>query len=153
MLFPQTVLARRTTPADIIDTKKATYEEKVKSYSSTHQAQLKKFSEEISRVNEYRSNQLRQIMDTQAAILDEFQRRHEGQYKDSVEKARYWITFAHEAVAYQQAKVYVFALSDESLIKEDSKGTISLLRSDLSYARSQVINSQNILEGLLKNEN
>ncbi len=52
---------------------------------------------------------------TQGGILDEFIRRKgEGAGTD---KTRYWITYAHEAVAYQAAKVYIYNLTSEGNLK------------------------------------
>lgn len=143
-LFPVLVFAR-VTPEDILNTKKETYEKKVVNYSANHKQNLENLSKEIVRVNKNRTDELERNMETQAAILDEYEARANGKNKEGVKNARYWITYAHEAVAYQAAKIYVFDLSSEGNIKSDAQGTINIFQSELNSARSKVINSQKIL--------
>lgn len=136
----------RVTPEDIVNSKKEAYEEKVKDYSPENKQKLEKLSVKITEVNKKRTNELDRIMVAQAAILDEYQSRVGGKNKTQIEKARYWITYAHEAVAYQAAKIYLYNLSSESNIKNDALNLISLFQGDLNSARSKVIYSQKILK-------
>ena len=85
----------------------------------------------------------------QAQILDGHQKRL-GKETEQIEKARYWITYAHEAVAYQAAKIYVFELSSEANLKSDMLSTISLFQNELNSTRSKIIKSQNILRETVK---
>ncbi|MBI4039895.1 hypothetical protein HY389_00895 [Candidatus Daviesbacteria bacterium] len=149
LLWPTISLAR-VTPEDILNTRIADYLSKVKNYSAADKQKLEDLSQAVAVVNKTRTDQLERIMLTQAAILDEYQKRFPNKNGDGVDKARYWITYAHEAVAYQAAKVYVFDLTSEKNIKNDALNLISLFQSDLNSARSKVINSQNILRGVIQ---
>lgn len=145
-LSPVLVVAR-ITPEDIVNSKKEAYESRVINYSTTHKQNLESLSKNIAQVNKKRTNELDRIMVTQASILDEYERRQNGKDTEAIKKARYWITYAHEAVAYQVAKIYIYDLSGESNIRRDALNTISFFQSELNSTRSKVINSQKILEG------
>lgn len=151
----------RTTPEDIFNAKKDAYQQKVSKYSPTSQQKLDSLSQKIAEVNQVRSAQLLLITKRQGEILDEYLIRQEiieqggrdginRNLSDPIEKARYWITYAHEAAAYQAAKIYLYSLTSESNIKSDSLNLISTLQADLNSTRQKVINSQKILNDLLK---
>ncbi len=139
----------RITPEDIVQAKRAAYEKRVASYSAVHKQALIKLSEDIAAVNKKRTDQLDRIMEVQAAILDEYERRENGKDAENIKTARYWVTYAHEAVAYQAAKIYIFDLSSEGNIKSDANSTINLFQSELNSTRSKVIYSQKILQGVV----
>ena len=147
-ILPGFVLAR-VTPEDIVNSKKDAYASVVKSYSLDHQQRLKTLSEKIAQVNKFRTDQLENIMETQASILNEYESRNSKDV-EGIKKARYWITFAHEAVSFQAAKIYVFELSNEANIKRDTLSTISLFQNDLESTRNKVINSQKTLGGVVR---
>jgi len=153
IILPVTVFAR-VTPEDIVNSKKEAYESRVVNYSAAHRQNLEIFSKKIVEVNKKRTDELDRIMVAQALILDEYETRlgsgGQGRRADEIEKARYWITYAHEAVAYQAAKIYIFDLSGESNITRDALNTISFFQSELNSARSKVINSQKILTDVVK---
>ncbi len=153
LLISPTYIYARVTPEDIINQKLESYHQKVASYSPENQQKLEKLSDQIVLINKSRSDELARIMGRQAAILNEYERRLNGKKDPNLEKARYQVTFAHEAVAYQAAKVYVFELSSEAGIKRDALNLVGLVKSDLNSTRSKVIYSQKILEGLVKNAN
>lgn len=136
----------RVTPEDIVNSKREIYEEKVKNYSPENKQKLENLAEKIAEVNKKRTDELDRIMVIQAAILDEYQGKMGSKNTAQIEKARYWITYAHEAVAYQAAKIYLYNLSSESNIKNDALNLISLFQGDLNSARSKVIYSQKILK-------
>lgn len=69
--------------------------------------------------------------------------------ENDVENTRYWLTYAHEAVAFQAAKVYVFNLTGQSNINRDINSTISQMYADLNGLRSKVIKSQKIILDLV----
>ncbi len=155
----------RTTPEDIINSKRANYELKVSNYSQTNKQKLENLSVKIAKLNQKKTKQLEEAVLMQGLILDEYTRRinyQEDGGKDGihrnlakeVENTRYWITFAHEAVAYQAGKVYIINLSSEKNIKNDALVTINQFQSDLNYVRSQVLKSQQLLENIIgvKNE-
>lgn len=149
IIFPGGVWAR-ITPEDIVNSKREAYDKTVVNYSEDSKQKLKYFAEKIAQINKSRTDELDRIMITQAAILDEYENRSEGKNKEAIEKARYWITYAHEAVAYQAAKIYIFDLSSEQNKKRDVLSTISLFQSELNSTRSKVINSQKTLTGTIK---
>lgn len=151
----------RTTPEDIINSKKTAYEQRLKNYSLANQLKLRRLQQQIAALNKNRTEELDLIMQTQGTILDEYVKRfniEEDGGKDGINRnlgdkvanARYWITYAHEAVAYQAAKVYVFNLTSESNIKNDTLSIINLFQSELNSARAKVIKSQNILLEVVK---
>ncbi len=156
----------RTTPEDTLNASRQAYEARVAKYSPTHQQQLKELSAKIAAVNKEETDKLVQIAITQGLILDEYQRRNltperietqtkyhtpnDALTKDGIEKARYWITFAHEAVAYQAAQVYIINLTSEANIKADAKATVNEMKAELASARQKVLNSQKTLEAVIK---
>lgn len=144
IVSPISVLAR-VTPEDIVNAQQATYQKKVVNYSVDHKQKLEQLSASIARVNKNRTNELERNMETQAAILDQYEKRQNDKNDEVIKNARYWITYAHEAVAYQAAKIYIFDLSNEKNIQGDALSTISIFQSELNSARSKVIKSQNIL--------
>ncbi len=139
----------RVTPEDIVNAQKEAYQVRVRSYSPEHQQKLEDLSRKIALVNKRRTDELEYIMVNQGAILDEYERRPGVKNIEVIEKARYWITYAHEAVAYQAAKIYIFNLSSEGNIRADANSAVNLFQSDLNSAGSKVINSQNILKGVV----
>jgi len=141
----------RITPEDIVNSKKEAYEKRVVSYSPAHKKSLEDLSKKIAGVNKKRTDELERIMVTQALILDEYERRSDGKNGQQIKEARYWITYAHEAVAYQAAKIYIFELSGESNLTKDALNTVSFFQSELNSARSKVINSRKTLTDTLKN--
>lgn len=149
LLFP-TLIYARVTPEDIVNSKKETYEKTVQNYSSLHKQKLTDLAGKITAINKKRTDELDWIMINQALILDEYEKRSNGKYLEQIKKARYQITYAHEAVAYQAAKIYIFNLTREANIKNDALNLISLFQSDLNSTRSKVIYSQNILEETIK---
>lgn len=143
----QTVYAR-ITPEDIVNAKREIYQQIIKKYSPQSQTKLTQMEQAITQVNQKLTDQLDLNMQTQAAILEEYVRRRGGT-SDDIENARYWLTYAHEAVAFQAAKIYIFKLSSEKNLKGDVGKTISGLQSDLNILRGKVIKSQNITKTLV----
>ena len=148
-VFVNPAHARRITPEDVINTKKGKLNAKVANYSNENKLKLEKISEKISNLNKEKTDGLDRIMIIQAQILDGHQKRL-GKETEHIEKARYWITYAHEAVAYQAAKIYVFELSSEANLKSDMLSTISLFQNELNSTSSKIIKSQNILRETVK---
>lgn len=142
----------RITPEDIINAKKELYQKKVISYSTDNQMKLQQMGERITATNKKLTDELSNIMIAQAIILDEYERRSPNKSLEKVKKVRYWITFAHEAVAYQAAKVYIFGLTSEDYIRSDVKSTLNLFQSEIHSTRSKVINSQKMLKELVGND-
>lgn len=152
----------RTTPEDIINSQRQAYQSKSANYSAENKQKLETLSKKIADLNKAKTQDLLQIMERQGLILDEYLKRSGiiesgGQdginrnLKDPVENARYQITFAHEAIAYQAAKIYVYNLTGEANIKSDANRLIGQLRADLESTRQKVINSQNTLKKLIAN--
>ncbi len=157
-LIPQA--QARTTPQDIVNDQIMAYESGIQSYSPQSKQKLTDWNKKIMSFNQQKSAALEQICMTQGELLDEFIRRNDLQEKlktdgktrnlaGPVENARYWITFAHEAAAYQAAHVYVFNPTGEANINRDVLSTISRMQSDLSILRSKVQKSQNLVENLI----
>ena len=164
LLIPQSVQARRTTPDDLAREALQAYENTLKTYTPTHQQNLKDMTTKIADTNRSLSAQLTAAMETQAVILDEYQTRlgkgnlqesfHSPQdgknSTDPLDQARYWVTYAHEAVAWQAAKQYTITLTGEKNIKSDALQTIGALRADLASTRQKVLNSQALLQKVVK---
>jgi hypothetical protein len=148
-LVPSSVDAR-ITPEDTINSQRNTFNQKVSKYSSEHQQKLDQISQHIQQINKSRTEELDHLMIVQAAILEEYQRRVGNTREEEIENARYWVTYAHEAVAYQAAKIYIYDLTTESNIRSDASRLISLFRSDLESTRQKVIKSQKIVEGTVR---
>lgn len=140
----------RITPEDIVNSQKDVYNKIVSSYSPSDKQKLEKLSGEIALINKQRTDQLEQICLVQGEILDEYLSRNGNKSSSATDKARYWITYAHEAVAYQAAKIYIYNLTSESNLKPDALNLISNFQSDLDSARAKVSNSQNILQEVIK---
>lgn len=147
--FSTGVEARRTTPEDIVNSKKVDYEEKVGQFSLINQQRLQSLEKKIAELNKKKTDDLERIMIIQSQILDEFEVRSGEKNQEGIEKARYWITYAHEAVAYQAAKIYVFNLTTEGNLKNDALSTVSVFQSEFNSTRDKVINSQKFLRNLV----
>lgn len=151
-LIPTQDVYARITPDDIVKANKEVYEKKLKFYSVSNKQKLTKMEGLIAQVNKIRTDQLAQIMQKQAAILDEYQKRVGDKNAKDIDNTRYWITFAHEAVAFQAAKIYIFDLTSEKNLIQDVDSTINLLQSDLNLTRLKVINSQKTLKKSVKEQ-
>lgn len=159
--FCTTAASARTTPEDILNSQKQAYQEKVQGFSLKHQQQLEDLSQKIAGLNKKITDDLEKNTLRQGQILDEYTRRNNIQERsgdgisrnlsDPVENARYWLTFANEAIAYQAAKIYIFNLTSETNIKNDASATIFQLQSDINILSSKVAKSQKIIKQLVKN--
>ncbi len=156
LIFSVQPVFARVTPEDIVNEKKAVYQQKVGGYSEDHKRKLEDLSRRVDQINQQRSFELQENVLTQGLILDEFQNRVNSEKTISSSKAkqiedvRYWITFAHEAISYQKAKIYIYDLIGESAIRNDTLRLINLFSSDLNSTRAKVIKSQKLLENLVK---
>src|SRR5258708_7090389 len=124
------------------DARKEAYQQKLKTYSPQNQQKLEKLGKTIANLNKKESDQLTQIMEGQAQIMDEYERRQnlievkqtDGKTRNlsnQFENARYWLTYPHEAVAFEAAKNYIFTLSSEATIKRDATNTVSEFENDM----------------------
>lgn len=149
----------RTTPEDIIQERRQSYEQKLKNYSSESQVKLSEFESKIAKLNKLQTDILNQEMERQSELLEEYisrnnieERQADGisrNLQDPVENARYWITYAHEAVAYQAAEQYIFNLSSQANIKGDVKAQINELNADMNILIGKVEKSRKIIQGLV----
>lgn len=149
----------KATPASTINSQIESYNQTVKTYSKSHQQSLTKLSKDITDLNQQKTSELEQNLQTQGEILDEYVSRNnlsenggiDGIHRnsDSLSQARYWLTFAHEAVAYQAAKNYIFYLTSENNIKSDANNLIGSFETDLNYVRNQVLKSQVTIKNLV----
>lgn len=157
--IPNTTFAR-TTPEDIVNAQKESYNRAIQNYSAENKQKLVTWDKKIEDFNDARCAELEHIMETQGAILDEFIRRSEKKERaitdgktrnlsDPIENARYWLTYAHEAVAFQAAKVYVFNATGESAVNQNILSTINTMQSDLNVLKGKVRKSQTIMEELI----
>lgn len=148
----------RTTPEDIINAKKTTYNQKVSHYSTAHQQKLVDLSIQIASTNKQIAGRMERNVEYQGAILDEYLSRHGKLDSKSdvahltgnpIDDAHYWLTYAHEAVAYQAAKIYVFNLTSEANIKNDTLNTIISLSNDLNTLNGKIERSRQAIESLV----
>lgn len=149
----------RTTPEDIANQRKEEYNAKIKNYSPESKQKLEQFSQKIADLNKSQSDILEAIMLRQGQILDEYILRNkielpvetDGIHRrdNPVEETRYWVTYAHEAVAYQAAHIYIVGVTGENNIDRDIINTISALQSDMGVLKGKVIKSQKVLEELV----
>lgn len=160
LLLPTAALAR-TTPGDILNSQKEAYYQKVKSYPPENKSKLENLSQKIVELNIKKTDELSAIMERQSQILAEYVRRNNIEedggkdginrnLKDPVANARYWITFAHEAVAFQAAKVYVYNLTSEKNLRQDALNLLAILQADLNSTKSKVENSQAVLKKVVQ---
>lgn len=154
------VLAR-TTPEDIYNQNRQAYEVKRQTYSLENQKKLDAYETEIKRLNAFITTELENNTLRQGEILDEYIRRNNiptvpetdgirRDLTDPVENARYWITYAHEAIAFQAAKNYIFSLSGEANINRDITLQINALQGDIGVLKSKVEKSKQALIKLLE---
>lgn len=152
-------VSARITPEDILNSKRSAYAQKVQNYSSIHKQKLEDLSQKIANLNKKITDDLNLNMERQGQILEEYTRRNnleeisndgiKRNLNEPVENASYWLTFAHEAVAYQAAKTYVFNLTSETNIRSDANATISLLESDINVLSLKVAKSRKIIKQLV----
>lgn len=155
----------RITPEDIINSQKQSYNQKVASYLPENKQKLESVGQKIALINKKITEDWGQNSIRQGQILDELVRRgnlsggdiNDGVTRNSdneVENARYWLTFAHEAVAYQAAKIYIINLTSEKNINSDINSSINQLEADLRVLKGKVAKSQSLIKSLVeKNPN
>lgn len=148
VIFSPPVYAR-VTPEDIVNERKATYNSKVKNYSPENKQKLETMNKKIHELNWKIAGELEELMLRQGTILDEYQRRNGGVETEAMKNSRYWITYAHEAVAYQAAKVYIYDLTGEKNVDRDINITINQLLGEITTLKGKVVKSQNILKGVV----
>lgn len=156
--LPFTLFAR-TTPDDILREQREVYNTRVKNYSPENQRKLAEFEQKVAAMNKNQTDILEAKMVRQGEILNEYvfrqgiqERQADGisrNLSDPIENARYWLTFAHEAVAYQAAKHYIFDLSGENNIKANINSDINQLANDMDILAGKVDKSQKLVEALI----
>lgn len=149
----------RTTPEDILNERRQSYNTQFSKYSPDNQKKLAAFEQKVANLNKQQTDELEQRMVRQGEILNEYvfrkginERQADGisrNLSDPIENARYWLTYAHEAVAYQAAKTYIFSLSGESAIKGSITSQINQLQSDMNILSGKVDKSQKIIEAIV----
>lgn len=150
----------RTTPADILNAQKDAYNQKLQSFSPAGKQKVEEFDKKVAKLNKDKTDYLENLLERQGQILEEYISRTgadpryetdgiKRNLENDVENARYWLTYAHEAVAFQAAKVYIFNLTSEANMKSNINSTINALENDLSVLRGKVIKSQNIISDLV----
>lgn len=160
LITPPAAFAR-VTPASIYQDRLEVYEKKLANYSPENKQKLEELRKRIEELNYKRTTELKLIALRQGEILDEHIARNKIEERiltdginrnlsDPVENARYWITYGHEAVAFQETKYYIPVLTSEKNIKQDALNMISLYQSELNSSRTKVLNSQKLLDKLLK---
>jgi hypothetical protein len=152
-------LYARTTPDDILREQRDVYNMRVKNYSPENQRKLAEFEQKVAAMNKNQTDILEAKMVRQGEILNEYvfrqgieERQADGisrNLSDPVENARYWVTYAHEAVAYQAAKHYIFDLTGENNIKANINSKINQLANDVDILAGKVDKSQKIIEALI----
>lgn len=151
----------RTTPEDIYNERLSVYESKRQTYTLENQKKLDQFEAEITNLNSLITSELESNTLRQGEILDEYIRRNDiptvpetdgirRNLSDPVENARYWITYAHEAIAFQAAKKYLFGLTGEAGVNRDIIVQINDLQSDIGVLKGKVEKSKQALVSLLK---
>lgn len=148
-LFPNLVFAR-TTPEDILNAQRADFNQTASKYSLTSKNKLSMMEKKLAEVNQKLSTQLSVIMSRQGDILEEYRRRQDYQTSAQLTNVEYWVTYAHEAVAYQAGKIYIFNLTTEKNLVSDINSSINLLQNELNTTRGKVIKSQKLLMELVK---
>lgn len=159
-VFASTISAR-TTPEDIYNQNRQAYETKRQTFSLENQKKLDAYEDEIKALNAFITKELENNTLEQGEILDEYIRRNniptvpetdgiKRNLSDPLENARYWITYAHEAIAFQAAKNYMFSLSSEANVNRDITIQIQALQGDIGVLKGKVEKSKQALIALLK---
>ena len=159
IFIPQTFA--RTTPEDIYNEKRQAYESRRQTYSLENQKKLDQFEQEIKNLNAVITRELENNTLRQGEILNEYILRNniptvpetdgiKRNLDDPVENARYWITYAHEAIAFQAAKNYLFSLTGEANIDRDIVVQIQALQAETGVLKGKVEKSKQALISLLK---
>src|SRR3989344_66621 len=159
IFIPQTF--SRTTPEDIYNEKRQAYESRRQTYSLENQKKLDQFEQEIKNLNAVITRELENNTLRQGEILNEYILRNniptvpetdgiKRNLDDPVENARYWITYAHEAIAFQAAKNYLFSLTGEANINRDIVVQIQALQAETGVLKGKVEKSKQALISLLK---
>lgn len=160
LIFTPFALAR-VNPESIYNDQRQAYEIKRQTYSLENQKELDQYEDEIKNLNAFITTELEQDTLRQGEILDEYIRRNniptipetDGIHRnltDPVENARYWITYAHEAIAFQAAKNYMFGLTGEKNLNKDIIIQIQALQSDIGGLKGKIEKSKQTLVSLLK---
>ena len=134
---------------------------KTQLFSLENQKKLDLYEEEIKKFNAFITQELENNTLRQGEILNEYILRNDiptvpetdgiqRNLSDPVENARYRITYAHEAIAFQAAKNYLFSLSSESNIDRDITLQISALQGDIGVLKGKVDKSKQALISLLE---
>lgn len=150
----------RINPESIYNDQRASYEKKRQTYSLENQKKLDQYEQEIKNLNTFITTELENNTLIQGEILDEYIQRKgiptvpetdgiRRNLTDPVENARYWITYAHEAIAYQAAKNYLFSLGSESTINRDIVLQINSMQADIGVLKGKVEKSKQALLSLL----
>ncbi len=151
----------RTTPEDIYNANRQTYENKRQTFSLENQKKLDQYEQEIKLLNAFITKELENNTLIQGEILNEYIIRNDiptvpetdgiqRNLSDPVENARYWITYAHEAIAFQAAKNYLFSLSSEASIDRDITLQINALQGDIGVLKGKVDKSKQALIKMLE---
>lgn len=156
--LPPTIHAR-VTPEDIVNEQKSAYEQTLGNYSPVNRQKVESFSKKIADFNAEKTYALELIAQRQGEILDEYVRRNNikedggadgiNRSSDPVAVTRIEITRAHEAIAYQAAKVYIPNLTSEANIKSDSLNLISRVQYDMQIPINKLNYSHSLLEDLI----
>lgn len=160
LLIPVSTTSARTTPEDIYNEKLQAYESKRQTFSLENQKKLDLYQEEIKNLNVFITQELENNTLRQGEILNEYILRNDiptvpetdgiqRNLSDPVENARYWITYAHEAIAFQAAKNYLFSLSSEANVDRDITIQIQALQGDIGVLKGKVDKSKQALIKLL----
>ena len=158
-LFVSTTFAR-TTPEDIYNEKLQGYESKRQTFSLENQKKLDLYQDEIKKLNAFITQELENNTLRQGEILNEYIIKNDiptvpetdgikRNLTDPVENARYWITYAHEAIAFQAAKNYLFSLSSEANVDRDITIQIQALQGDIGVLKGKVDKSKQALIQML----
>lgn len=149
----------RVTPEDIVNAKRESYNLKIVKYSDVNRQKLESFSQKIADLNKKITDDWQYNCLRQGQILDEYVKRKKiietGAQRDSsdpVSNARYYLTYAHEAVVYQAAKIYIFDLTYPSNINRDISTKISELESDTTILKAKVAKSQRLIKELVSRD-
>lgn len=162
LTFPHLTQAR-VSQEDIVNSRLETYNQSLSNFSPQGQQTVKTYTQKIQDLNKLETDRLEQIMIKQGQILDEYIRR-QGYEEDGgadginrnlskpVENARYWLTYAHEAIAFQAAKTYLPSLGSEQNLKSSLISNLNSLQADINGLNSKVLKSQQIIKSLVQNQ-
>lgn len=158
--FPSISYAR-TTPNDIYQQRRESFEEKLEEISdSAKKEQMRLADKVLNQINQAICDRFEQDIAKLAAILSEIRSREGmagaptvvafGQGKNQIEVADYWVNYAQEAVAYQRIADYTPQFSGDSNLSLSVSSSMNNLQGDLTILQGKILRAKTEVKKVLQ---